>query len=235
MSIDKAERVLGYAPALLEPGRAGPQLRVVPGPPRRVQQRSRACRTGCPGSRAPWGSPSGSSRRRSLVIAVTGAAGFIGSNLVWRAEPARAREDIIVVDVHARRRRQRQPGARCTTSATWTKEAFRAWMADPANARQLETALPHGRLQQHHRDATGTTWPRTTWATPGTCAWLRLRRRRPLRQRQQRRHLRRRQPRLRRRPRRPGPARAAEPVRPLQAGVRSLGAGRGGCSTRSSA
>ncbi len=74
------------------------------------------------------------------MIAVTGAAGFIGSNIVWELN-RRGRDDIIVVDVH------RDAGA-CANLAPlrWQqymdKEAFRTWLGDPANARQL-TVLYH--------------------------------------------------------------------------------------------
>ncbi|MFN2371034.1 MAG: ADP-glyceromanno-heptose 6-epimerase [Candidatus Krumholzibacteriia bacterium] len=71
------------------------------------------------------------------MIAVTGAAGFIGSNIVWELN-RRGRDDLIVVDLAA-------DGGDSANLAPlrWAryldKEAFRAWLAQPANARQLET------------------------------------------------------------------------------------------------
>lgn len=70
------------------------------------------------------------------MIAVTGAAGFIGSNIVWELN-RRGRDDLIVVDLAA-------DGGTSANLAPlrWAryldKEAFRAWLARPANARQLE-------------------------------------------------------------------------------------------------
>lgn len=71
------------------------------------------------------------------MIAVTGAAGFIGSNIVWELN-RRGRDDLIVVDLAP-------DDAGCANLAPLRyarylpKEAFRAWIAAPANARQLET------------------------------------------------------------------------------------------------
>ena len=70
------------------------------------------------------------------MIAVTGAAGFIGSNLVWELN-RRGRDDIVVVDLAP-------TDGGCANLAPLRyaryldKEAFRAWLGDPANARRLE-------------------------------------------------------------------------------------------------
>lgn len=76
------------------------------------------------------------------MIAVTGAAGFIGSNLVWELN-RRGRQDILVVDL--------QPddgGCANLQSLRYdrylAKEEFRAWIGEPANARQLETLYHMG-------------------------------------------------------------------------------------------
>jgi len=76
------------------------------------------------------------------VIAVTGAAGFIGSNIVWKLNQA-GRRDIIVVDVHPT-----DEGNANLKPLNYhrylDKDAFLAWMVDPDNADQLETVYHMG-------------------------------------------------------------------------------------------
>lgn len=76
------------------------------------------------------------------MIAVTGAAGFIGSNLVWRLN-RQGRDDIIAVDL--------DPNGDVTPNLAplgfanyLTKETFRQWLAVPANARSLEAVYHLG-------------------------------------------------------------------------------------------
>ena len=74
------------------------------------------------------------------MIAVTGAAGFIGSNIVWKLNQM-GREDIIVVDVH----RSDEGNANLAPlkyDHYLSKDAFVAWLVDPDNADSLE-ALYH--------------------------------------------------------------------------------------------
>lgn len=70
------------------------------------------------------------------MIAVTGAAGFIGSNLVWRLNRD-GRDDIVAVDL--------DPAGDVSPNLAplrferyLTKDAFRDWLAVPGNARSLE-------------------------------------------------------------------------------------------------
>jgi ADP-L-glycero-D-manno-heptose 6-epimerase len=76
------------------------------------------------------------------VIAVTGAAGFIGSNIVWELN-RRGRDDLVVVDVAAT-----ADGAVNLAPLRYArymdKDTFRAWIAEPANARTLETLFHLG-------------------------------------------------------------------------------------------
>ena len=76
------------------------------------------------------------------MIAVTGAAGFIGSNIVWKLNQA-GREDIIVVDVHAT-----DAGNANLEPLKYDryleKDAFMAWLVDPDNADRLETVYHMG-------------------------------------------------------------------------------------------
>jgi len=76
------------------------------------------------------------------MIAVTGAAGFIGSNIVWELN-RRGREDIIAVDLAAT-----DAGSANLAPLRYAeyldKEGFRAWIADPARARTLETLYHMG-------------------------------------------------------------------------------------------
>jgi len=71
------------------------------------------------------------------MIVVTGAAGFIGSNIVYYLNQS-GRQDIIVVDVHA----SDQGNANLeplSYDRYLTKEEFRQWFADKANAQMVET------------------------------------------------------------------------------------------------
>ncbi len=76
------------------------------------------------------------------MIAVTGAAGFIGSNIVHELN-RRGRDDIVVVDLAP-------DGAASANLAPLrfasylTKEAFRDWFSDPENARGVETLYHMG-------------------------------------------------------------------------------------------
>jgi len=74
------------------------------------------------------------------VIAVTGAAGFIGSNIVHQLN-RRGVTDILVVDVHATDAGQANL-APLTYTRYLTKDDFAAWLGDPANAAELD-ALYH--------------------------------------------------------------------------------------------
>lgn len=76
------------------------------------------------------------------MIAVTGAAGFIGSNLVWGLN-RRGRDDILAVDL--------QPAgdvspnlAPLRVQSYLAKDAFRDWLRVPANARSLEAVYHLG-------------------------------------------------------------------------------------------
>ncbi|MBM4131374.1 ADP-glyceromanno-heptose 6-epimerase [bacterium] len=76
------------------------------------------------------------------MIAVTGAAGFIGSNLVWGLN-RRGRDDILAVDL--------QPAgdvspnlAPLRLAGYLAKDAFRDWLRVPANARSLEAVYHLG-------------------------------------------------------------------------------------------
>ncbi len=71
------------------------------------------------------------------MIAVTGAAGFIGSNIVWELN-RRGRDDIIVVDTHPSDAGNANL-APLRYARYLDKEAFRSWIGKAANARQLET------------------------------------------------------------------------------------------------
>lgn len=76
------------------------------------------------------------------MIAVTGAAGFIGSNIVWHLNRL-GRRDLIVVDVHAD-----DAGSANLAPLHYDRyldrDAFRAWLRVPANAAQLETVYHMG-------------------------------------------------------------------------------------------
>jgi len=76
------------------------------------------------------------------MIAVTGAAGFIGSTIVWDLN-RRGREDIIVVDVHATDEGNANL-APLKYERYLDKEGFRAWIADSTNAAQLTTLYHMG-------------------------------------------------------------------------------------------
>lgn len=76
------------------------------------------------------------------MIAVTGAAGFIGSNLVWRLNQS-GRDDIVVVDI--------DPAADVSPNLAplrfagyHTRDAFVEWLSKPANARSLEVVYHLG-------------------------------------------------------------------------------------------
>jgi ADP-L-glycero-D-manno-heptose 6-epimerase len=70
------------------------------------------------------------------VIAVTGAAGFIGSNIVWELN-RRGVDDILVVDVHGT-----DEGNENLMPLRYDryleKDAFRTWLSDIENARHLD-------------------------------------------------------------------------------------------------
>jgi ADP-L-glycero-D-manno-heptose 6-epimerase len=76
------------------------------------------------------------------VIAVTGAAGFIGSNIVWKLNQA-GRQDILVVDVHPtdEGNANLEP---LTYDRYLTKDQFLAWLVDPDHADGLETLYHMG-------------------------------------------------------------------------------------------
>ena len=74
------------------------------------------------------------------MIAVTGAAGFIGSNIVHALNRA-GREDIIVCDVHANDEANANL-APLRYERYLSKDNFRTWLNDRGNARRLE-ALYH--------------------------------------------------------------------------------------------
>ena len=76
------------------------------------------------------------------MIAVTGAAGFIGSNIVWELN-RRGRDDLLVVDVAATP--ETAPNlAPLRFSRYMDKDTFRAWIGEPANARTLESLFHMG-------------------------------------------------------------------------------------------
>ncbi len=76
------------------------------------------------------------------MIAVTGAAGFIGSNIVWHLN-RQGRRDLIVVDVHAT-----DAGNANLLPLDYdrylTKDEFHAWLSVPENAAGLETLYHMG-------------------------------------------------------------------------------------------
>jgi len=76
------------------------------------------------------------------MIAVTGAAGFIGSNLVWHLNQ-QGRRDLIVVDV-ASTAASSANLAPLDYAEYFSKEDFRAWLSVPANSAQLETVYHLG-------------------------------------------------------------------------------------------
>jgi ADP-L-glycero-D-manno-heptose 6-epimerase len=76
------------------------------------------------------------------VIAVTGAAGFIGSNIVWKLN-GMGREDIIVVDVHPTDEGNANL-APLKYDRYLTRDQFVAWLVDPDNADGLETLYHMG-------------------------------------------------------------------------------------------
>ena len=82
------------------------------------------------------------------MIAVTGAAGFIGSNIVWELN-RRGRDDLVVVDVAAT-----ADGAVNLAPLRYArymdKDTFRAWIAEPANARTIETLYHLGAVSYTH-------------------------------------------------------------------------------------
>jgi len=71
------------------------------------------------------------------MIAITGAAGFIGSNIVWHLNQ-NGRRDLIVVDVH-----DTDVGNANLEPLAYeqylTKDEFRTWLTVPENAARLET------------------------------------------------------------------------------------------------
>ncbi len=71
------------------------------------------------------------------MIAVTGAAGFIGSNIVWHLNRL-GRRDLIVVDVHPTDGGQANL-APLDYERYLTKDEFRDWLGDTQNAASLET------------------------------------------------------------------------------------------------
>ncbi len=70
------------------------------------------------------------------MIAVTGAAGFIGSNIVWELN-RRGIDDIIAVDVHGT-----DEGNENLMPLRYDrylpKDEFRTWLADPSNASEVD-------------------------------------------------------------------------------------------------
>ena len=73
---------------------------------------------------------------------MTGAAGFIGSNIVWKLNRM-GREDIIVVDVHPTDEGNANLGP-LKYDRYLTKDEFVAWLVDPDNADSLETLYHMG-------------------------------------------------------------------------------------------
>ncbi|MBU8871583.1 MAG: ADP-glyceromanno-heptose 6-epimerase [Gemmatimonadales bacterium] len=80
--------------------------------------------------------------RRSGMIAVTGAAGFIGSNIVWELN-RRGRRDLLVVDVHDSDADNANL-APLDYELYLDKEAFLAWLDQPENVGRLETVYHLG-------------------------------------------------------------------------------------------
>lgn len=76
------------------------------------------------------------------MIAVTGAAGFIGSNIVWALNQA-GREDIIVCDVHTSDAGNANL-APLKYERYLSKDNFRTWLNDRGNAQRLETLYHMG-------------------------------------------------------------------------------------------
>ncbi len=76
------------------------------------------------------------------MIAVTGAAGFIGSNIVWHLNQL-GRRDLIVVDVHESAAGNANL-APLDYDRYLTKNEFRTWLSVPENAAQLETLYHMG-------------------------------------------------------------------------------------------
>ncbi len=76
------------------------------------------------------------------MIAVTGAAGFIGSNIVWELN-RRGRSDIIVVDVHGTDEGNANLGP-LRYERYLEKDAFGTWLADAQNASTLDAVIHMG-------------------------------------------------------------------------------------------
>jgi ADP-L-glycero-D-manno-heptose 6-epimerase len=76
------------------------------------------------------------------MIAVTGAAGFIGSNIVWHLNRT-GRRDLIVVDVLPSDAGNANL-APLAYERYLAKDAFRTWLGDPANAARVETVYHMG-------------------------------------------------------------------------------------------
>ncbi len=76
------------------------------------------------------------------MIAVTGAAGFIGSNIVWELN-RRGVDDIIVVDVHGTDEGNENL-VHLRYERYMEKDAFRTWLADEDNARHVDCVYHMG-------------------------------------------------------------------------------------------
>ncbi len=76
------------------------------------------------------------------MIVVTGAAGFIGSNIVWHLNQL-GRQDLIVVDVHATAD-ECQNLSHLAYERYLAKDEFRAWLGETDNARTVETLYHMG-------------------------------------------------------------------------------------------
>jgi ADP-L-glycero-D-manno-heptose 6-epimerase len=76
------------------------------------------------------------------VIAVTGAAGFIGSNIVHQLN-LRGRGDLVVVDVHGTDQGNANL-APLSYQRYLAKDQFLSWIKNPANAGELETVYHMG-------------------------------------------------------------------------------------------
>jgi len=76
------------------------------------------------------------------MIAITGAAGFIGSNIVYHLNRL-GRRDLIVVDMHPTAADNANL-APLAYEQYLTKDEFRTWLGDPANAARLETLYHMG-------------------------------------------------------------------------------------------